>query len=237
MSGLWVVGLVLAELLPPARPHLAPRHLAVVDEKNQVEELRLAGGPTLLVPIFTRCMGTCPLVAASLNEAAAQLPDRFRVVLLSFDTADVAEDLLEFRHRLGLPSDWLVLRGVDGKATREFFDGLDFHFMKTATGFEHPNQTFVFSPKGVWAATFSGTPSSKGELESAHRWAVATDDLTASNRLLEWLSRPEAWIALAFAGFVVSLGAILLVARRQRGRFAAPTLLSPRAAHPDETRR
>src|SRR5215471_9824279 len=171
MHGLWVAGLVLAELLPPARLREKPRRLAVVDEKNQVQELRLDGAPTLLEPIFTRCTGTCPLTAVALKEALAGGPEGFRVVLLSFDAEDDVKDLRDFRERLGLPSEWLVVRAIDGKAAREFFDDLDFHFMKIAAGFDHPNQTFVFSPGGIWAATLSGTPWSKQELDSARRWA------------------------------------------------------------------
>ena len=82
MHSLWVVGLVLAELLPPASPHLVPHPLIVSGENDQQQELGLAGTPTLLVPIFTRCTGTCPLTAVALNEAMSQMPERFRVVLI-----------------------------------------------------------------------------------------------------------------------------------------------------------
>ena len=232
MHGFWVAGLVLAELLPPAKLRQMPRRLAVVDEKNQVQELRLAGAPTLLEPIFTRCTGTCPLIAVALKEALTGGPEGFRVVLLSFDAEDDAKDLRDFRERLSLPSEWLVVRAIDGKAAREFFDDLDFHFMKIAAGFDHPNQTFVFSPSGIWAATLSGTPWSKQELDSARRRAVAADDATASHRLFDWLSRPESWIALAFTGFVLSFGGILLVTRSNKARSTAAS--RPEPATPDE---
>jgi hypothetical protein len=60
--------------------------------------------------------------------------------------AEDAKDLRDFRERLGLPAEWLLVRSADGAATRAFLDELDFHFMKAGGGFDHPNQTFVFSP-------------------------------------------------------------------------------------------
>jgi len=221
MSSFWVMSLMLAELLPPAQPGLVPRSLAVLDEQDGHQNFGTAGEPTLLVPIFTRCTGSCPLTAVALKQAMPGAPADFRVVLLSFDPKDTAADLRLFRKRLDLPSEWLVVRSIDAAATRELFDDLDFRVMNSGGGFNHADQTFVFSPKGLWAATLSGPPS-KEELSSAHRRALAADDRTASRRLGAWLIRPEAWIVLACAGFGFSLAAVLLLARRVKAGSAAP---------------
>ena len=221
MSGFWLVTLVLAELLPPGRPGLVPRSPAVLDEQDRHQSLGPGPEPTLLLPIFTRCAGTCPVTAATLKQAIPGASADFRVVLLSFDPHDTAADLRSFRKRLGLPSAWLVVRSVDARATRELFDDLQFPVMNSEGGSNHPDQTFVFSPKGVWAATLSGPPS-KEELRSAHRRALADDDRTASRRLGAWLIRPEAWIWLACAGFGLSLGAVLLLARRRSHAARSP---------------
>jgi len=215
------MSLMLAELLPPARPGLVPRSLAILDEHDRHQSLGTAGGPTLLLPIFTRCAGSCPLTAVALKQAMPGASTDFRVVLLSFDPKDVAADLRRFRERLDLPSEWLVVRSIDAVATRELFDDLDFPVMKSGSGFNHPDQTFVFSPQRHWAATLSGPPS-KEELSSAYRRALAADDRTASRRLSTWLIRPEAWIVLGCAGFGVSLAAVLLLARRDKAGSTAP---------------
>jgi cytochrome oxidase Cu insertion factor (SCO1/SenC/PrrC family) len=220
MSGFWVVSLMLAELLPPARPALVPRTLALLDEHDRQRNLATGPEPTLLVPIFTRCTGTCPLTAVALKQAMPAASAEFRVVLLSFDPRDVSDDLRSFRTRLALPSEWLVLRSIDAAATRELLDELDFRVMNTGSDFNHADQSFVFSPKGVWAATLSGPPS-KEELRVAHRRALAADVQTASRRLGGWLIRPEAWIVLACAGFGLSLTAVLLLARRSKAASAA----------------
>ena len=125
MSGFWVMSLILAELLPPARPGLVPRSLAILDEHDRHQNLGTAGEPTLLVPIFTRCAGSCPLTAVALKQAFPGASADFRVILLSFDPKDVAADLRRFRQRLDLPSEWLVVRSIDAVATRELFDELD----------------------------------------------------------------------------------------------------------------
>lgn len=221
MSSFWLLSLVLAELLPPAQPGFVPRRLAVLDERDRYQEFLPAGRPTLLLPIFTRCGGTCPLTAAALKQAMRAAAADLDVVLLSFDPEDVAEDLRHFRERLDLPSEWLLVRPVDAVATRELFDHLEFRVMNVGGGFNHPDQTFVFSPKGLWAATLSGPPS-KDELSSAHRRALAADERTASRSLGVWLIRPETWIVLACAGFGLSVAAILILARRARAGSSAP---------------
>jgi cytochrome oxidase Cu insertion factor (SCO1/SenC/PrrC family) len=192
--------------------------LIVSDEKDARHDLRAmaAGAPTLLLPIFTRCSGTCPLTALALKEALGKARAPFRVALLSFDTEDRAEDLSAFRERFVLPAEWLLLRSADAAATRAYFDELGFHFMKADGSFDHPNQTFVFSPRGAWVGTFSGAVFPKDELDAAWRRALAADDPTAFQRLGSWLIRPEAWILLALAGGTASLAAIVLVARKSR---------------------
>jgi cytochrome oxidase Cu insertion factor (SCO1/SenC/PrrC family) len=211
-------------LLPPESPRVLTRSLVVSDEKDERLELpgMASGAPTLLLPIFTRCGGACPMTALRLKEALAKARASFRVVVLSFDAGDAAKDLADFRRRFGLPAEWFLVRGSDGAATRAFLDEIDFHFMKAGGGFDHPNQTFVFSPGGAWAATIAGTAFTTEELEAGYRSALAADDPTVFGRLGRWLARPEAWIVLACAGMAVSLVPIVLLARKSRERLPRP---------------
>ena len=215
MSGFWLMTLVLAELLPPGRPGLVLRTLTVLDEQDRRQSLGTAGEATLLLPIFTRCDGSCPVTAATLKQAIPGASADFRVLLLSFDPQDTAADLRSFRKRLDLPPGWVVVRSIDARATRELFDDLEFPVMIREGGFNHPDQTFVFSPKGLWAATLSGPPT-KEELSSARRRALAADDGTPSRSLGAWLIRPEAWVVVACAGFGLAVAAVLLLARRTK---------------------
>ncbi|HWE25333.1 MAG TPA: hypothetical protein VG496_15455 [Myxococcales bacterium] len=212
-------GAASAELLPPERAGLVPRKLAVLDDRDGSHDLSsVAAGelPTLLVPVFTRCNGTCPFTAISLKGALAKIQQRFRIVLLSFDADDTADDLRAFRERFALPSDWLLVRSPDAAATHAFLDELGFRFMKTGDGFDHPNTTFVLSPRGVWAGTFTGASFAPDELKAAWLGAVFTDRPTRFQSLRAWLARPESWIALSCIGLLVSLVALALAARTVR---------------------
>jgi len=210
MLAAWFLGgAAFADLLPPERPSALPRASIALDE-NDVRRPLEAGAPTLLLPIFTRCSGTCPLTASLLKEGLSSARAGFRVVVFSFDVEDTARDLRDFRERFSLPAAWTLLRAADGGSARAFLDALDFHFMRSGAGFDHPNRTFVFSPRGLWAATLAGSPFPASDLEAAYARALKADDPTPLHRLEAWLLRPAAWIALACAGFLLSLLALLL---------------------------
>jgi cytochrome oxidase Cu insertion factor (SCO1/SenC/PrrC family) len=219
-------GLASAELLPPARAGGVPRNLAVLDEENQRRDLPAMGAPALLLPIFTRCSGSCPVTAVLLKEALASAHTHFRVVVISFDAQDTAEDMKSFRQRLGLPSTWLLVRSADDAASRTFLDDLDFHLRISERGFDHPNETFVLSSRGVWAATFVGASFPEAELETALKRAIAADDPAVAQKLGAWLIRPEAWISLACAGVGASCLVLLLFGRSSNRR----RLPSPRGS-------
>jgi hypothetical protein len=72
--------------------------------------------------------------------------------------------------------------------------------MQTGDFFDHPNQTFVFSPSGVWAATLTGTSFTADELRTARDRAMRGD---------RWLLRPEAWIVIACIGLAMSMMVVL----------------------------
>ncbi len=217
-ASLLLGGSAAADLLPSERASVLPRGLIVADEQDARLELRVlaAGAPALLLPVFTRCSGTCPLTALLLKKALGEANAPFRVIVLSFDPEDAANDLRDFRERFTLPPGWRLVRSDDAAAIRRLLDGLDFHFMKTSGGFDHPNQTFVFSAKGEWAATLQGTDPSRSELETAFARALAAGDPAPLSRLRAWLIRPATWILCASAGLLASLVTIVLARNAKR---------------------
>lgn len=202
-----------AELSPPAQSDLSIQDLSVVGEDGAATRLRALtdGRPALLLPVFASCAGSCPITTESLRNALSSHPETFRVVVLSFDPKDLPRDLAAFRARHGLPAAWTLVRGADAAATRAFLDQFGFRLMTEPGGFDHPDETFVLSPKGVWAGTLSGPSFPASELESARRRALSADAPTAAERL----SRPGIWIPAAFAALLLCAGTIFsLVGKR-----------------------
>lgn len=93
--------------------------------------------------------------------------------------------------------------------------------MKSGKGFDHPEETFVFSPKGAWAATLTGAGFSPAELKAARDRALAADDPSPFATVTAWIIRPQAWILLACAGLAASLMVIVL-ARRTAAKSSTP---------------
>jgi len=217
-ASLLLGGSAAADLLPPERASVLPGGFIVADEQDARLDLRdlAAGAPALLLPVFTRCSGTCPLTALFLKKTLGEANAPFRVIVLSFDPEDAAKDLREFRERFTLPPEWRLVRSDDAAAVRGLLDGLDFHFMKTSGGFDHPDQTFVLSAKGEWAATLQGADPSRSELETAFRRALAAGHPAPLSRLRAWLIRPATWILCASAGLLASLVTIVLARSAKR---------------------
>ena len=110
---------------------------------------------------------------------------------------------------------WADTTLANNKYARAFLDQLDFHFMKTGTGFDHPNATFVFSPRGAWAASLTGATFAAADLTAAWGRALSADDPSPFRKVAVWLIRPAAWVLLACIGLTISIAAIVL-ARRPR---------------------
>lgn len=210
-----------ARLYPPAKPGLAARGVPVVDERGRAFDLaeRLRGaGPAILIPVFTRCGASCPILAESLKSALDRERVRFRVVVFSFDASDRDVDLASFRRELSLPEDWTVARAAGDGPARDFLDQFDYAFMKSGGGFTHPEAMLVLSPRGRWSATFVGREFAPGELAEAARRAEDEDSPSPWARLRRGLARPQAWAALGLAGLLAVVAAAAFLSPRASSR-------------------
>lgn len=209
-----------AQLYPPASPGLAPRGTAVFDRHGRRADLAgfLAGpGPVILLPIFTRCGGTCPTLAGSLKGALAREHDvPFRVVVFSFDASDRDADLESFRKDLALPDDWTFLRAADEGGARAFLDQFGYAVLQRNRMFIHPSEMFVLSARGRWSGTFAGGVFPLGSVGAAARQAEDLESPSPWRRWRRTLAMPQVWSVLALAGLIaVTAGALILSTRRK----------------------
>jgi protein SCO1/2 len=87
---------------------------ALVDQRGEEVTLETLGGtPWVANFIFTRCVGTCPLLTREMNGLGERLPPRVRRVSISVDPEhDTPEVLAAWAERVGIVSgDWLLLTG------------------------------------------------------------------------------------------------------------------------------
>lgn len=209
-----------ASLLPPVDETLEASNIKLLMESGENRELQdlfaSSDNPIFVIPLFTQCRGTCPLITQSLIASVGEIAgaeDRMNVLLFSFDKDDTREDLEAFRKLQNLP-EWWVLATSDFQSIRQFLDPLRFRFMKSEDQFAHPNQLFFFSPDWIWRGSIYG------------------DDFT-SDQILEAINRSQGsmpfWrrlivdpqflaVASALSLSLILLGLFLFVLLRRQAR-------------------
>jgi cytochrome oxidase Cu insertion factor (SCO1/SenC/PrrC family) len=108
---------------------------------------QLKGSPSILVPIYTRCRGSCPKMAASLKSAILKSDEPagdFHVVLFSIDPRDTAQDMKMFREHEQLPIQWLMAR-ASADDTSKVMDAVGFHYTASEGQLLHPNIAAVLN--------------------------------------------------------------------------------------------
>ena len=167
-------------------------------------------GSIILLPVYTRCMGTCPVLARKLRSELAQLnsPASYRVVLFSFDPAETRESLKRFRKQEQLPAEWLMVRG-DEAELRRFFDFFHYSVMKENGALIHPSELFLLAnDAGIgkelhWRASLVGVEWSARDLEKELK------ELQSPSLLGRLEMNPELLVKAAFAGFIASLSFLI----------------------------
>jgi cytochrome oxidase Cu insertion factor (SCO1/SenC/PrrC family) len=200
---------------PALKPGMPLPELRVSDEQGlsmtATGALKALGaGPALLVPLFTRCHTSCPVLIAGLKEAMAAAAssgkDSIHVLILSFDAEETSEDLQRFRKREKIPPHWKVVRAQDQASVREFFDRYSYSIMDSDGGFVHPSQVFVLNARQGWAASLLGPRIQASDVKDAYEKAQES----------KLPRHPETLLLIGAAGFVSSLTVALFLAIRRR---------------------
>ncbi len=119
-----------------------------------------SGKPLVLIPVFTSCPVTCPMILRDFQAAWRQAQPGIsksgaKVFVVSFDPADTGAAFKKLIPRQKLPRDWtyaVASSGQNFKALESLLADLDFRYFKLpgqGGGFAHPAGAYIFDGKGT----------------------------------------------------------------------------------------
>jgi len=123
-------------------------NITVWDEADHQASLRTkldasGAGPVFVLPVYTHCTMSCPMLASRHTAETAQLTPStpFRVLIFSFDPADDAASLREFRVQQRLPASWAIVRSSD-LDIRRFTDFFHYRVLTEGGVMLHTTRSF-----------------------------------------------------------------------------------------------
>jgi cytochrome oxidase Cu insertion factor (SCO1/SenC/PrrC family) len=168
-------------------------------------KLKASGsGPVLVLPLYTRCTMSCPVLARRLVKETAQMSGAapYRVLIFSFDPGDDGPALRQFRAQEKLPSSWLLVRS-NAADIRRFCDIFHYSILNEGSVMIHANQIFLLSHDLQWRATFIDESWNAGDLRT---WMARVE----SPGILGWFAmNPEKLAFAGFGGMSISLALIM----------------------------
>jgi cytochrome oxidase Cu insertion factor (SCO1/SenC/PrrC family) len=177
----------------------------------------------VFVPAYFSCNSTCPLLAENLRDSigGSKLSADTDVIFLSFNAADDQESMKMFREHHRLPGNWTLAVAKTESDAKDLFNQFGYQFQKTADGFDHPNSAFVFSKvKKLWTGILVGVDNTPQDIEKAIGEANYADLNGPTQKLVQYLSKPEYLIVIGFFGIVLPLLLIIFVLFRKNRKLA-----------------
>ena len=200
-------------------------NIAVWDEANIQSSLwaklsASGSGPVFVLPLYTHCTMSCPVLATRLARESAKLPAgaRFRVLIFSFDPADDAAALRDFRRQEQLPASWILVRSTPSDI-RRFCDFFHYNILTEGPVMIHANQIFLLDHTLQWRATFIDEKWDAADLALWMKRAEAPG-------LLGWFAmNPEKLAFIGLGGMLLSLALIFwaLLSRTRLAQQPTPT--------------
>ena len=127
-----------------------PNLTLILDSGEEADLLGLSSGsPVILSFIYTRCTSACPMIVRGIKDALKSSGNQgAKVLLINFDLRDKPSDLIKFRERHKIPSDWAIalLREKDLVRLTGFLD-FRFRYDQETDMFAHPNVLVIISPQ------------------------------------------------------------------------------------------
>jgi cytochrome oxidase Cu insertion factor (SCO1/SenC/PrrC family) len=189
------------------------------DQQIHLSEITKAWGtdPVVILPAYTRCLGSCPTLALKLKVELARVDSglAYHVIIFSFDPAETTENLQRFREHEGLPTEWMAVHS-DEMEIRKLFGFFDYAVMKQSGALIHPNEMFLLSGENqhgndlFWRESLPGVDWSSQDIEKAF------SEMRSPTVLGQLRANPGRLIKAGFAGLLASMAVVLgcLVFRR-----------------------
>jgi protein SCO1/2 len=136
-----------------------PDDILVLDERGAAVRLaNLVDRPAILALVYYSCEHVCPQVLSALGQLASELTlaagTDYRLIALSFDPADTAEDAATARKNYTKPfarylpaGSWPFLT-ASPENIRKLTDALGFRYQADSHGFIHPSVLVILGPGG-----------------------------------------------------------------------------------------
>ncbi len=200
-----------AAVLPASSDAGQLPNITIWDESNTQSPLwskinASGSGPVFVLPVYTHCTMSCPVLAAKLlRDAAALTPGTaYRVLIFSFDPADDDASLRSFRLEHHLPAAWMLVRST-APDIRRFTDYFQYNILTEGPVMIHTNQIFLLNDSLAWRATFIDEQWNTGDLQL---WIKRAE----SPSLIAWfVMNPDKLAYIALGGLLTSLVLILWV--------------------------
>lgn len=161
-----------APVLPAQGANARIPNITVWDEADQRMPLsealrRGGGGPAIVLPLYTRCGASCPVLTKKLEKETAGITVSrdYRVLLFSFDPTETGESLRKFREQEGVPRNWMLVR-TDAQEIQNFVDFFRYRVMTEGGLLVHPNEIFLLDRGLNWRLTLIGEDWDAAKLES-----------------------------------------------------------------------
>jgi len=186
----------------------------IIDDSGRTRSIeQWKGSPAILVPMYTRCPTSCPMITEGLKKATAAAkadPTSYRVVLFSFDPRDTPADLREFRARHQIPIAWSMATAKPADV-RRLLEALD---VRVSDFMMHPNVAIAITPDLRPAKSMFGTSFSGSEIDAALDIARGGHD---------WIGRYGGYALAALLLAAILSGMVLAVAVTSPSRSASET--------------
>jgi len=184
------------------------------------DQLGQSQRPIFLVPFFTDCHSTCPIVIEKLKKVMGKHPEweaQSHVVLLSFDPEDTDDKLQSFATTHGLNPNWKLIR-TSADNIELLLNPYSFVTMKNDDQYVHPNEVLVFAGDFLWLGRINGATLAEEDIRSVIATANSRFSRPLWHRLRGWFLNNNILAGVGALGLLLSLLTIFVVVGKIRSR-------------------